>query len=74
VQGSDPYIVLVRGNFDVLVSMCNVAALSAAMLAMADPDVREDYAERGRRRALDFTPEAVSNKLLDFIRHIAARN
>ncbi len=71
-QGGGPDFVLDHGNAGVLVPMDDVDALSAAMLAMTDPDVREKYAEPGRQRALDFTPEAVSDKLLHFVWHVGA--
>ena len=66
-RGGGPAFVTEHGESGLLVPLGSASELSQAMLAMLNPEVRRDFAQRALVRAADFTPERNAKRLLDLL-------
>lgn len=65
-----PVEILTDGHDGLLVTPCDVRALSAAMLRMADPGLRERLGNAGRRTARRYSSEVAAENMLKIYRSL----
>lgn len=63
--GGGPRYVTDDGRFGLLVPRGDVAALTDALTTLLDPEQRAAWAERGRLRAVDFSPTTCAQALVE---------
>jgi glycosyltransferase involved in cell wall biosynthesis len=73
-KGGGSRFVLDGGRYGLLVPRGDVGALAQGLVKMADTEVRAKYSEMGRKRVLEFGPETVGARLLEFLGRVPSRD